>query len=58
MLDAAVGGAQLELGGDRAGQLAELDRLGAQRRLGVQAAEVEQVGGEVLEAAQLALGAR
>ena len=33
-------------------------RLGAQRRLGVEPGEVEQVGGEVLEAAQLALGAR
>ena len=35
--------AQLELGGDRAAQLAELDGLRAQRHAGVEAAEVEQL---------------
>ena len=33
--------APLELGGDCARELAELDRLGAQRRLGVEATEIE-----------------
>ena len=49
---------ELELGADRAAQLAELDRLGAHRDGGVEAAEVEQLGREAPEAPQLALRAR
>ena len=56
-LDAAVARLQLELGDDRAAQLAELDRLGAHRDGGVEAAEVEELGREAPEAPQLALGA-
>ena len=41
--DVALGGRELELGGDRAADLAELERLAAQLDLGVQAAEVEQI---------------
>ena len=50
-------GAQLELGGHRAAQLAELDGLVAQRHVGVEAAEVEQLAGQPRQAPQLALGA-
>ena len=45
-----------ELRGDRPRDLRELGRLGAQRRLGVEAREVQQVGREVREAIDLALG--
>ena len=51
--DVALGRPQLELRGDRAAELAELQRLAAQRHLGVQAAEVEQVRGEVRERMRL-----
>ena len=44
----------MELGGDGACQLAELDRLGAQRDRGVEPREVEQLLGERGEALQLA----
>ena len=56
-VDVALGGAQLELGRDRAAQLAELDRLLAQRDGGVEPAEVEQLARQAREAPQLALGA-
>jgi hypothetical protein len=57
-LNAALDGAQLELGGDRAAQLGELDGLLAQRHRGVEAAEVEQLAGQRREPAQLAPCAR
>ena len=56
-LDLGLGRAQLELGGHRAAQLAELDGLVAQRDVGVEPAEVEQLAGQPPEAPQLALGA-
>ena len=56
-LDVGLGGAQLELGGHRAAQLAELDGLVAQRHVGVEPAEVEQLAGQPRQAPQLALGA-
>ena len=56
-VDVALAGAQLELGGHRAAQLAELDGLVAQRHVGVEPAEVEQLAGQPPEAPQLALGA-
>ncbi len=46
-------GGELELGGHRARELAELQRLAAQRDLGVEAAQVEQVGGQAREPARL-----
>ena len=45
-----------ELRGDGPRDLRELGRLGAHRRLGVEAREVQQVGREVREAVDLALG--
>ena len=42
----ALGGGELELGGHRAAELAELQRLAAQLHLRVEAAQVEQVGGQ------------
>ena len=48
--------AQVELGGDRARSLDELDRLAAQRELGVDPAEVEQVLGEAARAGATAPG--
>ena len=54
----ALGGAQLELGRHGAAQLAQLDGLLAQRDVGVEAAEVEQLAGQPRQAPQLALGAR
>ena len=50
----ALAGAQAELGRDGARELAELDRLGAQRDRGVEPREVEQLLGERREAQQLA----
>ena len=55
--DPALGGAELELGQHRAAELAELDRLGAQLDLGVQAREVEQVGGQPAQPPRLGAGA-
>ena len=52
-LDPALVGAELELGHHRAAELAQLDRLGAQLHLGVDAREIEQVGGEPAEPARL-----
>ena len=57
-VDVGLGRAQLELGGHRAAQLAELDGLVAQRHVGVEPAEVEQLAGQPRQAPQLALGAR
>ena len=50
----ALAGAQLELGGDGAHDLAELDGLRAQRDRGVEARQVEQLGRERREAVELA----
>ena len=50
----ALARAQLELGGDRADDLAQLDGLRAQRHRGVEAREVEQLAGERREAVELA----
>ena len=49
--------AALELGADRAGQLAQLDGLAAQLDLGVEAAEVQQLGGQAAEPRSLRPGA-
>ena len=56
-LDVGLAGAQLELGGHRAAQLAQLDGLLAQRHVGVEPAEVQQLAGQPRQAPQLALGA-
>ena len=53
----AVAGAQRELGGDGARDLAQLDRLGAQLHGGVEAREVQQLGRQHREPPQLAAGA-
>ena len=55
-LDIALVGAQLELGRHGAAQLAELHGLLAQRHVGVEPAEVEQLAGQPGQAPQLALG--
>ena len=55
-VDLALGGAQLELGRHGAAQLAQLDGLLAQRHVGVEPAEVEQLAGQARQAPQLALG--
>ena len=57
-LDVALFGAQPELGRDRARELAELDRLRAQRHRRVEPAEVQQLAREAGEPQQLAAGAR
>ena len=50
--------AALELGADRPGQLAELDGLRADLDLRVEAAEVQQLGGQAAAAARPASGRR
>ena len=55
-LDVPLTGAQLELGGDRAHELAELHRLGPQLHGRVKPAEIEQLAGERGQPAQLAAG--
>ena len=57
-VDLALGGAQLELGGHRAAQLAELDGLLAQRHVGVEPAEVEQLAGQAAPGAAARAGRR
>ena len=56
--DVSRPGARVELGGNRARRLAELDRLAAQVDQRVDPAEVEQVRGERREAARLLLRSR
>ena len=53
----ALAGAQRELGGHGARDLAQLDRLGAQLHGGVEPREVEQLAGQHRQPAQLAPGA-
>ena len=55
--DAALLEAALELGADRAGELAELDGLRAHLDLRVEPAEVQQLGGQALQARGLRAGA-
>ena len=55
--DLAIGQRQLELGEHRSRQLAQLDRLGSERDVGIDAAQVEQIGRQAAETARLRPGA-
>src|SRR4051812_23368987 len=54
--DAGLAGARVELRVERGGDLAQLDRLGAQRNVAVEPAEVEQVRRQAREPPRLAGG--